>query len=143
MIDRVRTRDFGCELPRTLPLPSDLDRCRTLSVHCRHAACLEEVPGIMGGLLEKVPVGTLFSNPLNLALLAILLYTSYPLLPSLKPSRSGQDQFPSTPTAYNWMPAKFPEALVWRTYTPLELRSWDGREGKRIVSGLLHVAIRR
>ncbi|MBW0508087.1 hypothetical protein O181_047802 [Austropuccinia psidii MF-1] len=80
------------------------------------------------------------SNPLNVILLLVALYTAYPLLPSfrfLELSPDKQDDqvptVPDTPIAYNWKPNSFPESIAWRTYTPVELKEFDGSNGTCIL----------
>ncbi|KAG0151264.1 hypothetical protein CROQUDRAFT_37058 [Cronartium quercuum f. sp. fusiforme G11] len=83
------------------------------------------------------------TNPVNLVLLIVLLYSTYPLLPSfkfddLKLSRPDKEtlrqlKIGNSPSEYNWKPEKLPNTVVWRTYTPLELRSFDGTDGERIL----------
>lgn len=85
-------------------------------------------------------------HPVNLILIAVLAYTAYPLLPSFKfddlkdPDEDNRNlgdlDIGTSPLVYNWKPTKFPESIVWRTYTPLELRSFDGTDSGRIVRQL-------
>lgn len=83
--------------------------------------------------LSALRVEQLYNNPLNVFLLGLLIYTAYPLATTLLPSRKATRRLPNTPTVYNWIPDAYPESLVWDTYTPMELRRWDGRDGGRIV----------
>jgi hypothetical protein len=98
-----------------------------------------------------------FRNPINIFLSILLAYRVYKLLPSFRfselevESPDGRNiNSESTVTAttgsvdsislsestieYHERPSKFPETLVWRTYTPLELQHFDGKNGTRIVS---------
>lgn len=98
-------------------------------------------------------------NPINLVLSIYLAYRFYQLfLPRLrfdelndlesdKRRQVGIDRqpkhrrplvgvdrpLPDQPIQYNWKPDRFPETLVWRTYTPLELSEFDGRNDKKIL----------
>ncbi|EGG02266.1 uncharacterized protein MELLADRAFT_57195, partial [Melampsora larici-populina 98AG31] len=83
------------------------------------------------------------TNPINVVLLVILGYAIIPLFPSFKfdDLRSPEDvteikqdlKIETSPIQYNWKPAKLPDSVVWRTYTPLELRSFDGANGGKIL----------
>lgn len=80
------------------------------------------------------------SNPLNLILIPPILYLLYRrLVPSL----------PSTPSVlpnkydenvYNWMPARHPDVLCHKSYTPVELAELDGRKNP---NGRICLAIMR
>ncbi|KAH9817805.1 cytochrome b5-like heme/steroid binding domain-containing protein [Melampsora americana] len=83
------------------------------------------------------------SNPINSILLFVLGYTIIPLFPSFKfdDLSSAEEvneikkdlKIETSPIQYNWKPAKLPDSVVWRTYTPLELRSFDGANGGKIL----------
>ncbi|PLW09008.1 hypothetical protein PCASD_23351 [Puccinia coronata f. sp. avenae] len=96
-----------------------------------------------------------FSNPINIFLSILLSYRVYKLLPSFRFSelqvespdgRNFSSESTATATTgsvdsislsestieYHERPSKFPETLVWRTYTPLELQHFDGKNGTRI-----------
>lgn len=79
-------------------------------------------------------------NPLNVLLLAVVVYLIYSLLPL--PPKDIPAKLPTAPTAYNWRPAEHPQPLVWRSWTPEELRGYDGSEGGK-EGGRILFAIRR
>ncbi|EIW72528.1 hypothetical protein M231_06217 [Tremella mesenterica] len=80
------------------------------------------------------------SNPLNLLLIPPILYLAYRLIfpspstdPSIIPSNYSNE-------IYNWMPAKHPEVLVYKKYTPEELSIYDGKNpGERILLAIMRV----
>lgn len=79
-------------------------------------------------------------NPLNLLLLAVLVYfVSVLVFPPLPPPRTGEP--PSDYTeSYNWLPSKHPECLVIKPYTKAELAHYDGRQsGGRILLAIQDV----
>lgn len=83
---------------------------------------------------------TSLTNPLNLGLILVVLYLIYGLVPK-EPSLPATS-LPTSPTSYNWRPEKHSEAMVWRSWTPEELRGYDGtREGNE--GGRILFAIRR
>ncbi|KAH8930053.1 cytochrome b5 [Atractiella rhizophila] len=58
-------------------------------------------------------------------------YLGFLLLPSFS---WGTKEPPTDPAAsYSWMPEKHAEAVVWQKLTPRELRSYDGRDGGRVL----------
>jgi membrane-associated progesterone receptor component len=65
-------------------------------------------------------------NPLNIALLVVLLYLLTPVIQAVLPA----DPHKATPNShmdgYSWMPAKHPEAIIWREFSPRSLRQYDG-----------------
>lgn len=75
-----------------------------------------------------------YRKMLNIILALLSIYTALPILPFILPHlRSSQDpstrKLPSSAasSAYSWLPDKHPLiAIVWRTYTPLTLRRYDG-----------------
>lgn len=75
-----------------------------------------------------------FSNPLNIVLFTLALYLFYSLLPT---ASSIPTSLPTSPTSYHWRPEKHPETIVWRSWTPEQLRGYDGTaegsEGGRIL----------
>lgn len=82
-------------------------------------------------------------NPLNLALLALLLYLLIPALwpkstraPSIAVARE-----PQSLDTYNWLPPHHPPSTEWRTYTPKTLALFDGTQqgGKRDRKILLSI----
>jgi membrane-associated progesterone receptor component len=80
------------------------------------------------------------NNPLNLLLLAVLVYfISVLVYPPLPPSRNGK--LPSSHTDdYNWLPDKYPDCLVIQSYTKDEIAKYDGRqEGGRILLAIQDV----
>lgn len=93
------------------------------------ALLLAYLPSPLPALLSPV-----LSNPLNIVLLALAAYLLHSLLPT---ASSIPTALPTAPTAYHWRPAKHPETMVWRSWTPEELRGYDGTaegsEGGRIL----------
>jgi membrane-associated progesterone receptor component len=75
----------------------------------------------------------LFSNPVNVALVAAIAYLSLPLVQILLPPSHKFPTLSSQPDQYNWLPTAHPHTTVWRSFTPLELRQFDGRDGERIL----------
>ncbi|EFP85190.2 uncharacterized protein PGTG_11359 [Puccinia graminis f. sp. tritici CRL 75-36-700-3] len=83
-----------------------------------------------------------FSNPVNIVLSIALVYRLYKLIPSfrfdeLNINENDENNPKATLTEsaieYHRRPTKFPETLVWRTYTPLELQHFDGNNGSKIL----------
>ncbi|KNZ50866.1 hypothetical protein VP01_41g2 [Puccinia sorghi] len=84
-----------------------------------------------------------FSNPLNILLSMVLAYRLYKLIPSFRFNElKAEEDDGSGPRAtssmesmieYQRRPTRFPESLVWRTYTPLELKEFDGNDGGKIL----------
>jgi hypothetical protein len=85
-----------------------------------------------------------FSNPVNIALSIVLIHRLYKLVPSFRFDELNiNENADNSPKAanltesaieYHKRPTQFPETLVWRTYTPLELQHFDGNNGSKIVS---------
>ncbi|GAA5963123.1 hypothetical protein JCM21900_000215 [Sporobolomyces salmonicolor] len=90
--------------------------------------------------LLPAPLASLAANPLNLVLVLVLVYLVLSLLPStpLPPTHP----LPSSPSSYNWRPASHPPALLWRQWTPAELKGYDGTEQGE-ERGRILFAIRR
>ncbi|GAA5827272.1 hypothetical protein JCM3770_005993 [Rhodotorula araucariae] len=68
------------------------------------------------------------SNPLNLALALVLVLVLVRLAfpaPPFAPPPYGLASSPARGD-YNWRPSHHPPASVWRTYSPQQLRSYDG-----------------
>ncbi|PWN53491.1 cytochrome b5 [Violaceomyces palustris] len=76
------------------------------------------------------------SNPLNLALLLVLIYVIVPVLlpkdpngPTLLPPLSAARSHLTVPTStstYSYLPSKHPNTTVWTRYTPRTLAVFDG-----------------
>jgi membrane-associated progesterone receptor component len=80
------------------------------------------------------------SNPLNLILIPPILYLLYrrlvpslPSSPSVLPNKYDEN-------VYNWMPARHPDVLCHKSYTPVELAELDGRKNP---NGRICLAIMR
>ncbi|KAK4700070.1 membrane-associated progesterone receptor component, partial [Phenoliferia sp. Uapishka_3] len=82
------------------------------------------------------------TNPLNIVLLVLSLYLISSLLPA-KPFIPFPSTLATAPIQYNWRPATHPATLVWRTWRPLELRSYDGTTMDGDEQGRIMFAIRR
>lgn len=65
-------------------------------------------------------------NPLNLALVVVLLYLLTPVVQAILPADPNKPIPTSHLEAYSWMPAKHTEAILWKEYTPRSLRPFDG-----------------
>lgn len=86
-------------------------------------------------------------QPINVFLSMFLVYRLLKFLPSFRFTELNCNEnivsssevisqprtFPKTPIQYNWKPDKYPDVLVWRTYTPLELKDFDGTKGSKIL----------
>jgi len=77
----------------------------------------------------------LLSNPLNILLLLLALYLLFPLLktllfPSMPPLPA---KIATTPDSYSWLPEKYPATRVWKTFTPMQLRPYDGQINETIL----------
>jgi membrane-associated progesterone receptor component len=90
-----------------------------------------------------------FQNPINallippiLYLLSLIIYPSHPSSSSSSPNSKDTQALPSTydPAVYNWLPAKHPDVLVYKKYTPKELAVYDGKESQ---GGRILLAIQR
>ncbi|KAI7943366.1 hypothetical protein MJO29_013210 [Puccinia striiformis f. sp. tritici] len=93
-------------------------------------------------MLESIVSLDQFSNPINIFLSILLAYRLYKLLPSFRFDELNVDgnggnsckvTFPRSTIEYHSKPSKFPETLVWRTYTPLELKHFDGNNDSKIL----------
>ena len=77
-----------------------------------------------------LPLTTLIDqlqNPTNVILLGVLGYLLYPILTASNKLPDSWSKVPrSHLESYSWMPEKLPEAVVWRSYTPRQLRAFDG-----------------
>lgn len=75
-------------------------------------------------------------NPINCVLILLIAYLFSHLIPS------NSSSLPTEPTAYNWRPESHSHSLLWRSWTPEELRGYDGTsQGKE--NGRILFAIRR
>lgn len=80
------------------------------------------------------------SNPLNLLLLPPILYTLYliffptPTRPTTIPHLYAEEH-------YNWAPAKHPEVICYKKFTPLELKKYDGVDGGRILLAIIRTGV--
>jgi len=84
-----------------------------------------------------------FRNPVNILLSIVLAYRLYKLIPSFRfdelkaEEDDGSERQGISPVEsmieYQRKPTTFPASLVWRTYTPLELKEFDGNDGGRIL----------
>lgn len=71
------------------------------------------------------------SHPINTAL---LLYTLYLLQRIIVPSTAVSHKPPTEfKSGYSWMPRAHPPTLLFTTYTPRTLTSFDGKDGGRIL----------
>jgi membrane-associated progesterone receptor component len=80
------------------------------------------------------------NNPINVILLPPIIYIlSLIFYPPLAAPTS--DILPSEydPKIYNWRPAKHPEVLLYKKYTPKELAAHDGKGGGRILLAIKRV----
>lgn len=69
-------------------------------------------------------------NPTNVFLLAVLVYLLYPILTASNKLPTSTSKVPKSHLeSYSWMPEKHPESIVWRSYTPRQLRAFDGTAG--------------
>ncbi|OAV89152.1 hypothetical protein PTTG_06912 [Puccinia triticina 1-1 BBBD Race 1] len=93
-------------------------------------------------MLESIINLQQFSNPVNILLSIVLAYRLYTLLPSFRFNELNVDEndqtnlkatLPEHTAEYHKRPTKFPETRVWRTYTPLELKHFDGNNGSKIL----------
>ena len=71
------------------------------------------------------------SLPINTALSALILYTIKNIIwPPIKESDTIATDYNKS---YNWLPAKHPETVVFRTFTPKTLEPFNGKDGGRIL----------
>ncbi|GJN91383.1 hypothetical protein Rhopal_004404-T1 [Rhodotorula paludigena] len=83
-------------------------------------------------------------NPLNLALALLLAVLVLRLALPAPPDPPAPYGLPASPADgfYNWRPARHPDALRWRTWTPQRLRAFDGTDPAH-DGGRILFAIRR
>ena len=83
---------------------------------------------------------SVFANPLNLILIAPIVYLlNLIIFPSIPPSSAKHLPSAYDPDVYNWLPAKHPEVIIFRKYTAKELSAYDGKDGGRICLAILKV----
>lgn len=80
--------------------------------------------------LQHPLVATIANNPVNLVLLAILIYVMIPIalpVPAAKLTPTvNQARKVSANDAYNYLPADHPISTEWKKYTPRSLVVYDG-----------------
>jgi membrane-associated progesterone receptor component len=78
------------------------------------------------------------SNPLNLLLIPPILYTLY-LIIFPTPTRPTKIPRLYAEEHYNWLPAKHPDVICFKQYTPLELQENNGSGEARILLAILRL----
>ncbi|ODN84591.1 hypothetical protein L202_00507 [Cryptococcus amylolentus CBS 6039] len=78
------------------------------------------------------------NNPLNLLLIPPILYLAYRVfVPADLAEEEPVTEY--TPDQYNWLPAKHPDVLCHKKYTPQELSKYDGVKTQRILLAIMRV----
>ena len=108
----------------------------------RSRSPLSLLPPPLASLLTRLHL----NNPLNVILLAIVLYLAHTLfIPG--PPKPLKLPLPTSPgRAYNWRPDSHSASesiQLWRTFTPEELRPYDGTSTDDGRQGKILMAIRR
>lgn len=128
---------------RSLLLCAPYPCVRATSVQHSHVVTMSKLLGyVPPPLLVVVDVLNL-RNPLNAALLALVVILTLRILlppPPYVPTPYGLAEKPDE--AYNWRPRRHPESQLWRTWTPIELQKYDGTDPK-LEGGKILFAIRR
>lgn len=72
-----------------------------------------------------------FGSPVNTALLLYILYSVQRILfPSTEIPLTIPNEFKS---GYSWIPESHPPTLLYKTYTPITLEPFNGKDGGRIL----------
>ena len=79
------------------------------------------------------------SNPLNLLLVPPIVYLIYKAIFPTPPAPLTAVPSAYSSDTYNWMPAKHPEVLCYKRYTPAEMAKYDGVKDPRILLAIMRV----
>lgn len=95
-------------------------------------------PSLLDAVLQHPVVDSIVHNPLNLALLAILVYLLIPLIAPASPSKLtptvSQARGLTASDSYNYLPSEHPPSIEWKRYTPRSLAIHDGTGSSDLAS---------